>query len=367
MWEGRDYTGDLIRFHTYDGFKDRGGRGSARFHSRHRGRRSADGTPDDGQDAFSAGAQRLPAHRPRQVDLPQFRRRAGVRRILQPPDGRHEPGQGRRRVRGLDSGRRALARFRVAGTDTVRVGLLRAALSLGRRADSSWQRVRGRPQRRSDSRLSRYADRARTRESVPRSPGRGEPRSLPPDARGRVSRRISRAARADRHGIAESQPSRSRALSHPARDPSPDRRCVVHLPDVRLRAPAVGSGRAHHAFALYARVRGSSASVRLGARVARLRSTPAADRIRPAEPHLHDDEQAAPAAAGAGRHRTRLGRSAHADASLAFAGAATRRKPFAISAIGLASRRKRTPSTSRCWSTACARISTGGLRAPWPS
>ena len=137
---------------------------------------------------------------------------------------------------------------------------------VGRRADPAWRRVRRRPQRRSDSGLSRYADRARTRKSVPRSLGRGEPRSLPPDARGRVSRRIARAARADRHGIAQSQPSRSRALSHPARDPSPDRRCVVHLPDVRLRAPAVGSGRAHHAFALYARVRGSPAAVRLGAR-----------------------------------------------------------------------------------------------------
>ena len=38
---------------------------------------------------------------------------------------------------------------------------------------------------------------------------------------------------------------------------------LVHLPDVRLRAPAVGRARAHHALALHARVRGSSPALRL--------------------------------------------------------------------------------------------------------
>ena len=40
----------------------------------------------------------------------------------------------------------------------------------------------------------------------------------------------------------------------------------------------------------------------------------AADRVRPAEPHLHPAEQAQAAEAGAGRARQRLGRPAHADA-----------------------------------------------------
>ena len=46
---------------------------------------------------------------------------------------------------------------------------------------------------------------------------------------------------------------------------SPDRRRLVHLPDVRLRASAVRRARAHHALALHARVRGSPAAVRLAA------------------------------------------------------------------------------------------------------
>ena len=42
-------------------------------------------------------------------------------------------------------------------------------------------------------------------------------------------------------------------------------------------------------------------------------STPAADRVRPPEPHLHGDEQAQAAAARRREARRRLGRSAHAD------------------------------------------------------
>ena len=65
------------------------------------------------RDAVSARAERLPAHRPREVDLPELRRRRRVRRHLQPALRRHEPDEGRRRVRRLDQGRRALARLRV--------------------------------------------------------------------------------------------------------------------------------------------------------------------------------------------------------------------------------------------------------------
>ena len=93
----------------------------------------------------------------------------------------------------------------------------------------------------------------------------------------------------------------------------------------------------------------------------------AADRVRAAEPHLHGDEQAQAAAARAGEARRRLGRSAHADASAAFAAAATRRSRSATSAtrIGVAKTRER-DRRRRCSSTACARISTGARRAPWP-
>ena len=57
-----------------------------------------------------ARAQRLPAHRAREIDLPELRCRPGVRRHLQPALRRHEPDQGRRRVRRLDHRQRSLAR-----------------------------------------------------------------------------------------------------------------------------------------------------------------------------------------------------------------------------------------------------------------
>ena len=82
--------------------------------------------------------------------------------------------------------------------------------------------------------------------------------------------------------------------------PSPHGRQVVHLSDVRLHPRAVGFDRAHHAFHLHAGVRGSSSAVRLVHRSARHLS-PAADRVRPAQPHLHAAEQAQAADAGAGQ------------------------------------------------------------------
>ena len=91
----------------------------------------------------------------------------------------------------------------------------------------------------------------------------GEPRSLRADARGRVRGRRAGAAREDRHGVAEHQHARPGDLPHQARHPSPHRRRVVHLPDVRLRARDLGRDRAHHALALHARVRGPPPALRL--------------------------------------------------------------------------------------------------------
>ena len=72
--------------------------------------------------------------------------------------------------------------------------------------------------------LSRHADRAGPQQPVPRSAGRGEPRSVRADAGRRVRGRRARAAREDRHGVAEHQHARPDALPDPARDASPDRR-----------------------------------------------------------------------------------------------------------------------------------------------
>ena len=130
----------------------------------------------------------------------------------------------------------------------------------------------------------------------------------------RVRRRGVRAARQDRHGVAQHQHARPGALPHQEGAAPPDRGRVVHLPDVRLRPSALR------------RVRGITHSIctlefedhrpfydwvvehcPTGAR-------PRADRVRAAEPDLHGAQQAQAARARAGGARRRLGRSAHADA-----------------------------------------------------
>ena len=84
-----------------------------RLHPRHRGRRRRARAASRRRHALPARAQRLPPHRPRQVDLPQLRHRQRVRRPLQPPVRRHEPGQGGAGVHRRDRGGRPLARLRL--------------------------------------------------------------------------------------------------------------------------------------------------------------------------------------------------------------------------------------------------------------
>ena len=96
-------------------------------------------------------------------------------------------------------------------------------------------------------------------------------------------------------------------------DASAHRRRLVHLPDLRLRARAVGRDRGHHALALHAGVRGPPAALRLADRQPAGAVAPAPDRVRPAQPHLHRAEQAQAPAPGQRGPRARLGRPAHAD------------------------------------------------------
>ena len=180
---------------------------------------------------------------------------------------------------------------------------------------------------------------------------------------GEFAGRRARAAREDRHGVAEHQHARSGALPHPPRAPSPDRRRVVHLPDVRLRASA------------------SDALERITHSLCTLEfedhrplydwlienlpvpAPAAADRVRAAQPDLHGDEQAEAARARRGEARRRLGRSAHADDRRACAAAATR--PRRSAAFCDAHRRRQARERRRrrrCSSTPCARIS--NRRAP---
>ena len=172
--------------------------------------------------ALPARAERLPPHRPRQVDLPQLRRREGVRRHLQPPLRRHEPPQGGRRVRRRDRGGRPLARLRVE-RDVLRLGLLREDLRLRRGADPAREGLRLRPHGRRGPRDARHAHRAREEQPVPRPPRRGEPRPLPPDARRRVRRRLADPPGEDRHGLARTSTCATRRSTGSARRPTTGR------------------------------------------------------------------------------------------------------------------------------------------------
>src|SRR3990167_5674658 len=54
----------------------------------------------------------------------------------------------------------------------------------------------------------------------------------------------------DRYGVAEYEPARPDPLPHSPCAPSPDRRQVVHLSELRLHSRSVGCHRGHHAFHL---------------------------------------------------------------------------------------------------------------------
>ena len=137
----------------------------------HPARESA-GRPGQDPHALSAGAQRLPAHRPRQEHLPELRPGARLRRALPHALRRHQPGQGRPGVRRRHPRHRALARLRLGARrreqPVPRERLLRGHVSLCRAPDPDGLRLRRRAERRRDARDARHADRgaAPTRRSA---------------------------------------------------------------------------------------------------------------------------------------------------------------------------------------------------------
>src|SRR5262245_45851796 len=182
---------------------------------------------------------------------------------------------------------------------------------MGRPIDQSRQGLRLRPQRRRGSQVPWHAHRTGQGQPLSKSPGRREPGLVRAHEERGISRRLAHAARKDRYGLAESEHARSGDVSHLAHGAPPDRRSVVYLPDVRLRARAVGFNREGDPLDLHARIRRSSPFIQLVYRT--YRNFPfAALWVRPAQYHLYRDEQAQTAEACAGRPRKRLGRSTHA-------------------------------------------------------
>ena len=141
------------------------------------------------RDAVPAGAQRVPTHRARQVDLPQLRSRRGVGRPVPPSIRRYEPDEGRERVRRIHQGGRALAGLGLGRAPLLCIRLLRAAVWVRRRADREGPSVRGRPEPGGDQRAARHADTAGRGEPLPQPPGGGEPGPIPAHADGGSSRR----------------------------------------------------------------------------------------------------------------------------------------------------------------------------------
>ena len=156
---------------------------------------------------------------------------------------------------------------------------------LGRAADPAGQGLRRRAGRRDDLGAARRLRQAGSREPVPRPPDRGEPRSVPPDARRRVRRRRAGAARQDRHAAREHADARPGDVPDPRRHHHRTGDGWRDLPDLRLGARPERRHRRGHALAVHARVRQPPAALRLVSRPARragaLRAA-TADRVRPA-------------------------------------------------------------------------------------
>ncbi len=156
--------------------------------------------------ALSARAERLPAHRTRQVDLPELRAGTRLRRPLPHALRRHQPRQGRAGVRRLHPRRGAAGSASpgtTAGETTSTTPATTSSTSTG--SPSRWScaghayvdsqsadEMRGQP---------RHADRAGPRFPVPRPRLPRKACALLREMRdGPASRRQPRAAREDRHG-----------------------------------------------------------------------------------------------------------------------------------------------------------------------
>ena len=177
------------------------------------------------RDPVSAGAERLPAYRPCQVDRAQFRHRAGVSAAaaicasttpIRPRKSRNISTPSRPTCAG--SATTGASNLFYASDYFERLydwaeGLIRAGLAYV--DDQSQEEIRlARGTLTEPGKNSPFRDRSVRR----------KPRSVPPHEGRRVSERRARAARQDRHGVRQHQPARSRALSHPARHSSAHRR-----------------------------------------------------------------------------------------------------------------------------------------------
>jgi hypothetical protein len=156
----------------------------ARTSSARSSRRTSHREAHDRRHPLPAGAERLPAHRPRQersASTSASRRSTAAR--LQPPLRRHEPGEGGRRVRRRHPRRTSAGSASTGARTSLRLGLLRPALRLAEElirqgkayvCDLTADEIRATRGTLTD---------ARQEQPLPGPQRRGEPRPLPPHAR----------------------------------------------------------------------------------------------------------------------------------------------------------------------------------------
>ena len=162
--------------------------------------------PGKNPHALSAGTERLPALRPCQIDLPQFRHRARFRRRLPHAFRRHQSGKRRNGVRRLHTRCRQMAGLRMERQRhrpfVLCERLLRLHVRSRRIPDYVRSRLRRRAKRGRDARQPRHPDRSRQSKPAAR-PQRGrKPAGVPRYARRQARRRQHGAARENRHGLA---------------------------------------------------------------------------------------------------------------------------------------------------------------------
>ncbi len=252
--------------------------------------------------AFPAGAERLPSHRPRQVHLPQLRpgrptsaaschlRFDDTNPAKESPWSTWSPsrktcaGWGSTGARGGSSPRTTSSGCTSWPCSSIRHG--KAYVD-----DLSPDEIR-------EYRGTLTAP--GTQQPLPRPLGRGEPRPVRAHAGGRVPGRGARAARQDRHGLAQHEHARPDHVPHPAREPLPHGRrwCIYPMYDCAHCLSDSIEGITHSICTLEFEIHRPLYDWFLDALADAL--PPAADRVRPAQPQLHRDEQAQAARAGGG-------------------------------------------------------------------
>ena len=191
--------------------------------------------------ALPSGAERLSAHRPRQVHLPELRPRPGVRRQVQPALRRHQPGK--EETEYVDS---IIEDVRWLGGDWED-RLFYASDYFQQLYE--WAVVLIKKGKAYVCDLT--AEEVREHRGTLTEPGKQSPyrnRSVEENLdlfermkNGEFPDGAAHAARQDRHGVAQHEHARPGHVPHPARRAPPHRRQVVHLSDVRLRPRPVAT------------------------------------------------------------------------------------------------------------------------------